>query len=175
MKDEKEMAGELDGDVSFDLVIERRERSYSFGEPRVGAVLAFGDQSERLALATHAATEFEIRTIVEQFENLPRNRVLESHGVLTTDPYVSVTGGQTMTVDRAAVEKWVQGEVFREARDQADCPATIVNFNATVVDSKTATAVYSIHQDGKMANSTVTVVKNDDGQWRIAVHSQHPV
>ncbi|MEW8288250.1 MAG: hypothetical protein AB2697_19905 [Candidatus Thiodiazotropha endolucinida] len=169
--------------LEFDL--ERTERSYAFGEPRVGAVL-FGDRAQepdisrtsvrrRLEdVAVDVEEKFAIRKIIEEFEQLHPDEVLDHHGKLTLETYTAVASGAVMQVDSESIKEWVASPLFKKLADRDAKPAEVIELDIVLTDERTASATYSIVQSGQTASSAAILVKGDDG-WRIAVHCQHPV
>lgn len=173
-------------DVAVEVVIDRQERSYAFGEPRVTATAALGATgadispeavAKRVAKLTGADTvgdRIAIRKVVENFEHLKPTQVASSLGKLTLKTYTSIANGHVKRVDKAAVTEWMKSDVFRRLaaanRDKSD----LLEFSVTLTDESTATATYTIAQGKSVGTSSVILIK-EDGTWRIAVHCQHPV
>lgn len=170
---------------ALDFELERTERSYAFGEPRVGSVL-FADRAStadvsrtsvrrRLQdVALDVEEKFAIRKLIETFEQLKPGEVVENHGRLTLEEYVSVAGGELLHVDRETVKEWIDSALYKKLSDPDATPAEIIELDVVMIDERTASCSYSIVQSGQTASSAAIVTKGDDG-WKIAVHCQHPV
>jgi len=177
-------------DLSLDVTLERRERSYSFGEPRMAhyggraAKQAINpkDTLERIRrLGTMYDEQLAIRDVIVAFERLSPDQVVEAHGKLTTDPYISVSEGVTNTVDIKRLREWVEGRAFeaiRKAFGNTDPElAELTQLSITMVDEATAAVTYTMlyGKERMPGTSSVIVTRADDGGWRIAVHTPHPV
>lgn len=171
-------------DVSVDVVLERRQRSYSCGEPRVNAgrpsvaaprlrTAEIGQRTKDIVALD--ADRLAIRKVIESFETLPPDQVQKNHGVLTTDPYTSISDGDSVRVDLNAIKKWEAGSVFGTVSKQFTAPLQFLEMNIVLIDEKTAAATYTIEQGGVFGTSAVVLVKGDKGDWRVSVHCQHPV
>jgi hypothetical protein len=167
-----------DDDVSLEFLLDERERSYSFGEPRFAAITgkpglnfatAVQPRLDKILTATDDMTE--VRKLVADFENLPPDKAVQSHGVLTTDPYVSIAEGKISSATKASVEQWTQQHPNVGHRD----PVHFNTLQIAMIDERTASVQYHIEEGGKVAASAVIVVKGSDDKWRVAVHCQHPV
>ncbi|KAB5597574.1 hypothetical protein [Vibrio parahaemolyticus] len=189
MKDKNKLVEKEFVDNSVSLEIEETQRSYAFGEPRVGKALfrtidarnldAIEIDAEKIrsrsnAVLTSTDEKFAIREVIEKFEQLSPEDVLKHHGKLTLDEYISVSDGEAMTIDKDAVKKWLKSDLFKELSANEKGIAEITEFDVTLIDERTSVVVYSIVQNGKTGTSSATLVKGDSG-WRIVVHSQHPV
>jgi hypothetical protein len=168
-------------DVSLEFLLDERERSYSFGEPRFAAIsrapagltanfaATVQPRLERIQTATDDMTE--VRTLVADFENLPADKVVQSQGTLTTDPYVSIAEGKISSATKASVEQWAQQHPNVGQRD----PVHFNTLQILMIDERTASVQYHIEEGGKVAASALIAIKGDDDKWRVAVHCQHPV
>jgi hypothetical protein len=171
-------------DLAVEVVLERRERSYSFGEPRVGSYATRDDKSAPTPTELEnriknldflIADRKAIRSVIENFENLQPNDVLAAHGQITTDPYISIAEGEMTSVDQAVLTNWLNSNVFGEVSGEFGGALDFLSLNVVLIDESTATATYSIAQADLVGTSAVVLTKGSDGQWRIAVHCQHPI
>lgn len=176
-------------DLSFEIVLERRERSYSYGEPRVNhlsgdvpATLDANQLAQRIAGLRNANPEHKaIRSVIEQFEKLAPSQVVNSFGTLTTAPYTSVAGGVTREVKLTDVQQWVQSNGYGQIQTAYGNPSPSVfeftQLAIVLIDERTASATYTaIYDDGVAGTSTAILTRTAVGQpWRIAVHIPHPV
>lgn len=199
MTDEKTAHISENEDVAFEIVLEKRERSYAYGEPRyhplmaTAALEALDDTAAMFNLTVPTEPEdvrqrilqiqayddevAEIRRVLEEFENLPAEEVLDTHGRLTTDPYTSIANGEAQSVDKAVIKQWVESDAFyavQMAFGEGD-RAEFNQLNIVLIDERTASAQYQIVQGGNTGSSAVIILKGEDGLWRVAVHCQHPV
>lgn len=180
-------------DVSFDIQIERKERSYAFGEARAGgrntmAALSKSIATDRLTAAANirktagrleslstGGDDGDIKDVISQYENASPEDVLDQHGKITLDNYTIVTNGEADSVSYEDTKKWVNSSEYKElCKMHPKDKVQFVNYNVAYTDDNTATVNYSIKENDMVANCSAVVVKND-GAWKIAVYCQHPV
>jgi hypothetical protein len=172
-------------DVSVEVVLERRQRSYSCGEPRIRAMAVArvpdhaiepaAIRKRIVAVADLVDERLTIRKLLEKFETLPISEVAAQHGKITTDPYTSIADGQAATVNGNAIDKWLRSELVKKLSGKYTTPLQFVDVNITLIDERTAAATYTILQGGVAGATSTILVKGNDGQWRITVHCQHPI
>jgi hypothetical protein len=180
-------------DVSFDIQIERKERSYAFGEARAGG------RATMRALSTSAATDKisaaanikktagrleslssggndgDIKQVISQYENAGPEDVLDQHGKITLDNYTIVTNGEADSVSYDDTKQWVNSKEYKEiCKMHPKDKVELQNLNVSYTDDNTAAVNYSIKENDMTANCSAVVVKNG-GAWKIAVYCQHPV
>lgn len=179
-------------DVSFDIQIERKERSYSFGEARAGgrntmAALSKSAATDRVSAAANirktagrleslsGGDDGDIKQCISKYENAGPGDVLDQHGKVTLDNYTIVTNGEADSVSYDDTKQWVNSKEYKEiCKMHPKEKVEFVNFNVSYTDDNTAAVNYSIKENDMVANCSAVVVKND-GAWKIAVYCQHPV
>jgi hypothetical protein len=186
-------------DVSLEVKIERRERSFSCGEPRMRPLAAGDDQKagpavfsaqgvnkRQGAIKSSLSDVTAIRQLIEEYERLPPDQVQQSLGRLTTSPYTSIANGIAMVVDDAAMKKWASSSYFTEALTAYNkarnsvSDVSIEEINVLLIDERTGSVQYRTREvvsGGATAygSSAAVVVKGDDDTWRIAVVCEHPL
>jgi hypothetical protein len=164
-------------DQAIEVVLEKRERSYSFGEPRTGPpfmalinqpaanlALNFAAVSDRLKDVVLSINDKKaIRDLIEAFEKTPPNQVIATYGRYTLDPYTSVQEGQVLVVNQNVVQQWVNSPAFAALSNAAVGMPEIVELLISFVDESTASVSYSIEQGGLQATSAAIVVKDHGG------------
>lgn len=184
-------------DIAFEVRVERRERSFSCGEPRVRSFADspaamdakpnwFTASAVRPQATLSAADESaSIRQVIENYEQLAPQNVESSLGELTTNPYVNVNNGVATTVDAEAIRRWQDSEAYKRAIERfnpgkAAPKVQLDQFTIVLTDAHTASVQYHIREtlaDGSTheGSSASILVKGQDGKWRIAVQSEHPL
>lgn len=183
------MASEKDDfeDLAIEVNLDRRERSYSFGEPRVGggflaanAAIAnpgagFSAASNKLAAVVFSSGDkAAIRAVLDAFEKIPLNQVATTHGQYTLDPYTVVQDGTLAVIGQAEAQDLTNSATSGAFAAAAASPANIVEINISFTDERTASVQYSIEQDGHHALCAAILVRTG-ADWKIAVYCQHPL
>jgi hypothetical protein len=168
-------------DQSIEVDLENLDFSYSYGESRSTRgrqqgfleIPAPSSDSESISAALSVVTKFEALSIKE---------ALELHGIITSDPYVSVADGVIKSINREELEKWYNSDDFKAIQEKYEGEQPhqidIIEFSATQTDSRTISVHYKIQDVApsglKLFGSSSAILGLDvSGNWKILVYAEH--